>query len=406
MRNSKKDAETKNIVREEVEVQLETNSRRSLSEEEIDALYEEFISSEFSFELSAEEEAEIKRMSEVHESKREPRSNSTISHEDIIYQYKLRYVNEKNIKKYKTIDEQKLTRAITNIKDEFLEFVYNIITVNDVQFSIDRTQYCTSGRDLNGNIRVKVFSTIDDIDGSTLFHELGHAGAQCLFGDRTQSYNLLSMQIFEECTLADVLKKEISENEVAIKEKILEAHRAAVVGELSETEYSSIAENSAFLTEYYKLSRSLGGFCGIIIPSFKSNRQKTPDFQQKYEKYKEMSKLIVDKSMIATREKMIHCKAHKQFREDNEAVLDVLSSVCDMEHPYNLQIHTSAYYKKDEAYQVDELWANLFSLKITGRDDLLANVQKFLPHTYHAFEIVFSKVKEFFELQKSTSKLK
>ena len=403
MRHSKKGEETKNIVREGVEVQLETKRHRSLSEEEIEALYEEFISSEFSFELNAGEEAEIKRMSEVYESKREPRSNSTISHEDIIYQYKRRYVNEKNIKKYKTIDEQKLTRAITNIKDEFLDFVYNIITVNDVQFSIDRTQYCTSGRDLNGNIRVKVFSTIDDIDGSTLFHELGHAGAQCLFGDRTQSYDLLSMPIFGEDTLTDVLKKEISENEVAIKEKILEAHRAAVVGELSETEYSSIAENSAFLTKYYKLSRSLGGFCGIIIPSFKSNRQKTPDFKQKYEKYQEMSKLIVEKSMIATREKMIHNKAHKQFREDNETVLDVLSSVCDMEHPYNLQIHTSNYYKRDEAYQVDELWANLFSLKITGREKLLANVQKFLPQTYQAFERVFSKIKEFFALQKSTS---
>lgn len=403
MENSKKNA--KNIAYEGVGVMSKSKGQRSVSEKEIDAMYEEFISS-YSFELSEEEESELNRMIEACELEHADGLDSTISHEDIINQYKHRYVNEKNIKKYQTIDEEKLTRAITNIKDEFLEFVYNIITVNDVQFSIDRTQYCTSGKDSDGNIRIKVFSTIDDIDGSTLFHELGHSGAQCLFGDRTQSYDLLSMQIFGEGTLADVLKREISENEGTIKEKILEAHKAAVVGELSEAEYSSIAENNTFLAEYYKLSRSLGGCCGIFIPSFKSNRQKTPDFKQKYEKYQEMSKLIVDKSMIATREKMIHCKAHKQFREDNEAVLDVLSSVCDMEHPYNLQIHTSAYYKKDEAYQVDELWANLFSLKITGRDDLLANVQKFLPHTYHAFEIVFSKVKEFFELQKSTSKLK
>lgn len=343
MENSKKNA--KNIGCEGVGVMSESKGERSVSEEEIDAMYEEFISS-YSFELSEEEESELNRMIEVYELEREVGLDSTVSHEDIINQYKLRYVNAKNIKKYQNIDEEKLRRAITNIKEEFLGFIYNIITVNDVQFSIDRTQYCTLGIDSKGNVRVKVFSTLEDDDGSTLFHELGHAGAQCLFGDRTRSYDLLSMPIFGEDTLTDVLKKEISENEVAIKEKILEAHRAAVVGELSETEYSSIAENSAFLTEYYKLSRSLGGFCGIIIPSFKSNRQKTPDFQQKYEKYKEMSKLVVDKSMIATREKMIHCKAHKQFREDNEAVLDVLSSVCDMEYPYNLQIHTSAYYKK------------------------------------------------------------
>ena len=403
MENSKKNA--KNIGCEGVGVMSESKGQRSVSDEEIDAMYEEFISS-YSFELSEEEEPELHRMIEAYELECEAGLDSTISHEDIINQYKLRYVNEKNIKKYQSIDEEKLRRAITNIKEQFLGFIYNIITVNDVQFSIDRTQYCTSGIDSKGNVRVKVFSTLEDVDGSTLFHELGHACAQCLFGDRTQSYDLLSIPIFGEDTLADVLKKEISENGVAIKEKILEAHKAAVVGELSETEYSSIAENSAFLAEYYKLSRSLGGINGIIIPSFKSNRQKTPDFKQKYEKYQEMSKLIVDKSMIATREKMKHCKAHKQFLKDNQAVLDVLSSVCDMEHPYNLQMHTSAYYKKNEAYQVGELWANLFSLKITGRDDLLTNVQKFLPHTYHAFESVFCKVKEFFELQKSISKLK
>lgn len=42
MRNSKKDADTKNIVREGVEMQLETKRHRSLREEEIDTLYEEF----------------------------------------------------------------------------------------------------------------------------------------------------------------------------------------------------------------------------------------------------------------------------------------------------------------------------------------------------------------------------
>ena len=97
MENSKKNA--KNIGYEGVGIMSKSKGQRSVSEEEIDAMYEEFISS-YSFELSEEEESELNRMIEACELEHEAGLDSTISHEDIINQYKHRYVNEKNIKKY------------------------------------------------------------------------------------------------------------------------------------------------------------------------------------------------------------------------------------------------------------------------------------------------------------------
>ena len=81
MENSKKNA--KNIGCEGVGVMSESNGQRSGSEEEIDAMYEEFISS-YSFELSEEEESELNRMIEACELEHEAGLDSTISHEDII----------------------------------------------------------------------------------------------------------------------------------------------------------------------------------------------------------------------------------------------------------------------------------------------------------------------------------
>ena len=128
---------------------------------------------------------------------REPKHKalSNITHEDIVNLYKERYVNEKNIKKYATPDEKKIRQVVSNIKEEYLDLVYNIIISNDIQFSIDRTQHCVCAEpDANGVVKTKVFATIDEVDGNTFFHELGHAASLCKCFDSSEGcYDLLNL---------------------------------------------------------------------------------------------------------------------------------------------------------------------------------------------------------------------
>ena len=70
-----------------------------------------------------------------------------------------------------------------------------------------------------------------------------------------------------------------------------------------------------------------------------------------------------------------------------------------MQYPYDLQVHTQNYYAQDEELQVDELWANLFAIKVAGREDLAANVRKYLPETYETFELLFQKINEVYQMQ-------
>ena len=95
MENLKKNA--KNIGCEGVGVMSNSKGQRCVSEEEIDAMYEEFISS-YSFELSEEEESELNRMIEACELEHEAGLDSTISHEDIINQYKHRLLTRRILK--------------------------------------------------------------------------------------------------------------------------------------------------------------------------------------------------------------------------------------------------------------------------------------------------------------------
>ena len=113
-----------------------------------------------------------------------------------------------------------------------------------------------------------------------------------------------------------------------------------------------------------------------------------------------MTEIATEKGLFAARSKMESCTPHKQFRNDNEAILDLLSSICDIDEPFDLQIHSSRYYKTSDYHQCGELWANLFLLKVTGREQTLSNIQGFLPETYAAFECIFAKAQELFAMQK------
>lgn len=329
---------------------------------------------------------------------REPKDNapSNITHEDIVNLYKARYFNEKNIKKYATPDEKKIRQVVSNIKEEYLDLVYNIIISNDIQFSIDRTQHCVCAEpDANGVIKTKVFATIDESDGATFFHELGHAASFCKCLDSREGYyDLLRTATISEQTLAEVLKQELSNKKDKVKQMVLEAHRQCVEPVLGQDKYQSIERNADFLKEFKRVERSMGGLCGFVLPSSK-NRDKT---NANRAKYNEMFEKICDEGIVATRNSLEHNEAHKKFRHDNEAILDVLSSVCDMDYPYALQIHTQKYYNSFSEHQVGELWANLFGLRITGREDLLYEFSRYLPDTFYAFKHVFDRVKEFYQL--------
>ena len=66
-------------------------------------------------------------------SKPKHKSPSNITREDIVNLYKERYFNEKGIKKYAIVDDQKIRQVVSNIKEEYLDFVYNIIRNNNIQ---------------------------------------------------------------------------------------------------------------------------------------------------------------------------------------------------------------------------------------------------------------------------------
>ena len=323
-----------------------------------------------------------------------------ITYEDIIELYKQRFVNEKKIKKYETIDEQALSKVVSKIKEEYLAFLYNVITVNDVQFSVAKTQYCAYFQpDASGRIRTKVFARINDGDESTFLHELGHATAQCYYDDKKVMLQLIHARFSPKGTLASVLKGELSQNVDKIKEQILEEHRLAVEPTMGKEKYQSLADNAEFLKEYYKVSKSAGGCVGMFIASLTNEKPSTPKQAEKMEKYNEMHKEVMAKSMLRTQNELKGNIIHKRFREENDTVLDVLSSVCDMQYPYDLQVHTQNYYAQDEELQVDELWANLFAIKVAGREDLAANVRKYLPETYETFELLFQKINEVYQMQ-------
>jgi hypothetical protein len=326
---------------------------------------------------------------------------SKITHEDIVNLYRKHYFNEKNIKKYAIIDEQKIRQVVSNIKEEYLDFVYNIIISNDIQFSIDRRQRCVYAEpDASGVVKTKVYATIDEADGSTFFHELGHAASLCkCFASSEECYDLLRIATTTEKTLEEVLKQELSNNKDKVKQMVLEAHKQCVEPELGQDKYQSIERNADFLKEFYKVSRSVGAIGGLALPSFGKNRTDNPKFRENRAKYDEMFKKIADEGIIATRNSLEHSEAHMAFKRDNEAVLDVLSSVLDMDYPYDLQMHSKKYYEDCSENQVEELWANLFALKVTGREDLLHEFSRYLPDTFHAFKNVFDRVKEFYQLR-------
>lgn len=329
---------------------------------------------------------------------REPKNKalSNITHEDIVNLYKARYFNEKNIKKYATPDEKKIRQVVSNIKEEYLDFVYNVIIANDIQFTIDRTQRCEySSPDANGSFKTKVFASLEETDGRTFFHELGHAACLCKCLDSKEGYyDLLRTVTICEKTLAEVLKQELSTHKNKVKQMVLDSHRQCVEPVLGQDKYQSIERNADFLKEFKKVERSIGGLCGFILPSSK-NRDKT---EANRAKYNEMLKKISDEGIVATRNSLEHNEAHKKFRHDNEAILDILSSVYDMDYPYDLQIHTQKYYESVPEHQVGELWANLFALKVTGREDLLHEFSRYLPDTFYAFKHTFDRVKEFYQL--------
>ena len=322
---------------------------------------------------------------------------SKITHEDIINLYKERYVNEKNIKKYAKADDGKLRQVVMNLKEDYLDFIYNVIIANDIQFSIDRTQHCVYAEpDANGVVKTKVYATIDEVDGNTFFHELGHAASFCRCFDSSDGYyDLLRTATIFEKTLAEVLKQELSDNKDKVKQMVLEAHKRRVEPVLGQDKYQSIERNVDFLKEFKKVERSIGGLCGFILPSPK-NRDK---IEANRAKYNEMLKKICDEGIVATRNSLEQNEEHKKFRRDNEAILDVLSSVYDMDYPYDLQIHTRKYYESHPKHQVEELWANLFTLKVTGKEEDLVRFRAYLPVTYVAFETVFNRVQEFFYIQ-------
>ena len=378
---------------------LKLRSLNDITEEERDILYRDFLDEYDPDDYSVDSDDEWYDP-DVYDDYLPPDEKSAITHEDIVEQYKERYFNEKQIKKYETFDEEKLRKVISNIKDEYLEFIYNVIIVNNVQFSMDRTQYCTSGNGTDGNYRSKIFSTLNDLDGSTFLHEMGHSAADCMVGDRTRCYDMLALRMIGKGTLPDVLKKEIAETQNQIKERVFAAHKKAVVGEIGEEAYSLLEENGDFLAEYDKLSRSIGGNGGVFITYFTSERQKTPSFQKKYAKYRQMTEIAAEKGLFAAKSKMTSCATHKQFRNDNEAILDLLSSICDIGEPFDLQMHSSTYYKTSDYHQCGELWANLFFLKVAGREQALSNIKGFLPETYAAFECIFAKAQELFAMQK------
>ena len=64
-------------------------------------------------------------------------------------------------------------------------------------------------------------------------------------------------------------------------------------------------------------------------------------------------------------------------------------------------MHTQKYYEKWSKHQVGELWANLFAIKVAGKEDLMENVRKYLPKTCDSFEYIFDKIQQFYELQKA-----
>lgn len=326
--------------------------------------------------------------------------NSTqVTRKDLIELYKSRYVNEKGIKKYAKIDEQKLSHIFGLLQDEYLAFVCDVMQMNDIQFSMDRTQYCRFD-ETNGAFKVKVFSNLDDETGKTFFHELGHAVELCRMPNGKGWYQLLGIKGLgssHNVSFGDVVHEELRQNAQSIKAQILDAHRFAVEDALGRETYQAIADNDEFLREYEKIGRKVGGLCGFLMPSLQSKRKPLDEL---HAKYSEMTKQVIEKGMIRAKNALKDCPAHKLFREDNEVVLDALSSVYDMNRPYDLQMHNQSYFMDEYDRVESEIWANLFAIKVTGREDLLANVQRYLPKTYETFQGMFDMVIEFYRMQR------
>ena len=323
-----------------------------------------------------------------------------ITHKDIIKLCSERYCNEKQIKKYDSFDATKLQNIINQIHPDHLELVYNAILANNIQFSADRTRYCRREViDENGRMRTKVFAPIDENESDTFFHELGHAVNYCLSEEAGGYYDLLGIRYDGELSLGSILSSELEKNGKVIKEQILDAHRQAVAEQLGVEVYDSLAENAKTVKEFLKLQRQVGGLCGFAFPSEK--RKNSPNYQVYRDRLNQIKEEVFGKAMIANRNKLMCCDAHKKFVEDNCAVLDALSSVYDMDYPYALQIHTEKYYKKSPTHQLDELWANLFEIKIVENKERIANFKKYMPVTYGIFELAFEKIKEFYHFRQA-----
>ena len=64
-----------------------------------------------------------------------------------------------------------------------------------------------------------------------------------------------------------------------------------------------------------------------------------------------------------------------------------------------MQLHSQNYYKSGEGLNVDEFWASMFELKVSGKTEEYKMVEKYLPKTCRAFETAFDTIKDFFALK-------
>lgn len=366
----------------EVEGKLKAYGYKFVTQQELDEMYED----------------DMKTL-QAFLNERNRRCHGQYTHQDLVDLYTSRYVNDKSVKKYAKVNVEEVRKVIDKLDGKYVDLIRSIIYANDVLFSADRGSHCVQEEDANGVLRTKVFARMNEDETRTFYHELGHAGAYCFQEDRELSYYLVGIPDSNGKTLEDVLRQELNANKAKIKEQILEAHKKAVAPTFGQEDYLSIAENASFLKEYNKLARKVGAIGGFYIPSL--SKKVSEKDQENREKFLQMQDEISSRGVVANKTRLQNSPEHNAFIKDNVVVLDVLSSVYDMAQPYGLEVHSKSYYKQASENLILEFWANLFAIKVTGRDDLMFKAKTYLPESCKAFEELFDKVVEFYRLQKA-----
>jgi len=212
--------------------------------------------------------------------------------------------------------------------------------------------------------KYKIITDIENV--RTLPHELGHA-VDFWFHILLPSSSFVNA--VNNQTLYDVFTAEFNSKYEEFYTMIMNEYEAIITANIDENTFALIRDN----IEKYRELKS--------IKIDKKNKETTA-------KRRALQKTLYECNFVETYFNIHEQYYFKEFNNKYAPILDALSSKYDLSHIF-LAHHKKEYYDLSMFLPVQEFFANAFRDKVTANEESIANLKKYLPASYAAFENLF-----------------